>query len=296
MSNALTVNVTINTSPTRSGVDRPDGVTGDQVHVMYVIPSDGTDRHLDTNGAITNSVAAWNGWLTAQTGGSHLRIDTSAGVPDITFVKLDKTDAEIAASGDDRTAIEADLHTLGFNQPGKIYAVYYDGTGNFCGGGAFPPGLVGNVAAVYLQGSDPRVTPPALCASNPVGADATNPGYFDYGMVHEVTHTLGFVAACAPHISVEAHVGDSPHDLMYSPKDASGAPWTFPLVLDFGHDDYYHHNIPGCLDLARSAFLDPLPAGAQAPPGWAAGAAALSVAPDITLAPGRSAPLPPAGR
>ena len=153
------------------------------------------------------------------------------------------------------------------------------------------------MAAVYLQGSDPRTVPAAQCNVNPVGGDASNPGYFDYGLLHEIVHTLGFVAACAPHISVQAHVGDSPRDLMYSPKDASGAPWQFPAVLDVGHDDYYQHRIPGCLDLARSAFLDPLPAGAQAPPGWApvAGSAgALSETPVLPVQSGWSAPLPTA--
>ncbi len=293
---ALNVPVTI-AAPVRATVDQADDLAGDQVHVMYVVPSDGTDRQLDVNGAITNSIAAWSGWLTGQTGGSRFRVDTVHGVPDVTFVRLGQTDAQVAASGDDRGQVESDLHAMGFNQPGKIYAVYYDGTGNFCGGGAYPPALVGNVAALYLQGSDPRVTPAARCGANPVGADASNPGYFDYGMVHEIVHTLGFVPACAPHVSVQAHVGDSPRDLMYSPKDASGAPWQFPAVLDFGHDDYYRRPNPGCLDLARSAFLDPLPAGAQSPPGWTSATAnALSVPPAVVVRSGWSAPLPARGK
>jgi hypothetical protein len=39
-------------------------------------------------------------------------------------------------------------------------------------------------------------------------------------------------------------------------------------VLDLNHDDYFGHAIPGCRDLANSAFLEPLPAAAEAPPGW----------------------------
>ena len=89
------------------------------------------------------------------------------------------------------------------------------------------------------------MSPPAQCGDNPVGADATNPRYFDYSMVHEVVHTLGFVAACAPHISVQAHVDVAADDLMYSPRTAGAPPWQFPAVLDVGHDDYYGHAIPG---------------------------------------------------
>ena len=288
-SNLVTLGVTVVT-PARAAVDLPDDVTGDQVHVMYVLPSDGSDRQLDVNGAITNSIAAWTGWLTAQTGGSRMRLDTFDGVPDVTFVRLPQTDAAVAA-GDPRGQIEADLHALGFNAPGKVYAVYYDGTGEFCGAGAYPPALVGNVAALYLRGLDHRVNPPAVCASNPVGADGAIPGYFDYSMLHEVVHTLGFVAASAPHISVQAHVDDSNHDLMYSPKTTPAAPWQFPAVLDAGRDDYYRHSIPGCLDLARSAFLAPLPAGAQPPPGWTT-SGALAVAPDLGRSAGRSVPAP----
>jgi hypothetical protein len=41
----------------RSTVDRPDDISGSQVHVVYAIPSDGTDRELDTNGVIAGTVA-----------------------------------------------------------------------------------------------------------------------------------------------------------------------------------------------------------------------------------------------
>jgi hypothetical protein len=293
--NALTLPVTIAT-PTRATSDRPDDVTGDQIHVVYAVASDGVDHRLDTSGAITNSIAAWNGWFAQQTGGTRLRLDTFQGTPDVTFVRLPESDAVIAASGDDRREIEGLLNNLGFDQPGKIYAVYYDGTGEFCGAGAYPPGIIGNVAALYLQGHDDRVTPPASCGANPVGADPANPRYFDYSMVHEIVHTLGFVAACAPHISVTAHVDDATDDLMYSPRTAGGAPWQFPAVLDAGHDDYYDHSIPGCLDLADSAFLDPLPPAAQQPPGWPSGVGALAVPEAGAAGGGRSLPAPPPPR
>jgi hypothetical protein len=48
---------------------------------------------------------------------------------------------------------------------------------------------------------------------------------------------------------------------------AGPEPWQ-PSVLDSGHDDYFRHNIPRCLDLAQSAFLDPAPQNAVLPPGW----------------------------
>ena len=35
---------------------------------MYVIPSDGVDRSFDVNDTIVNSTAAWESWLSDQTG------------------------------------------------------------------------------------------------------------------------------------------------------------------------------------------------------------------------------------
>jgi len=98
---------------------------------------------------------------------------------------------------------------------------------------------------------------------NPVGADPTNPGYIDFGMLHEIFHTLGAVPTCAPHQTQGGHVSDSPADLMY----AGDQPW-MPSILDIGRDDYYGHPQNGCLDLADSIFFNPKPTAQQLPPSW----------------------------
>src|SRR5262245_9110300 len=67
----------------RSFVDRPDQVTGSQMHVMYVLPSDGIDEQLDVNGTIGTSVLAFNLWLLDQTPNRWLRLDTYQDLPDI---------------------------------------------------------------------------------------------------------------------------------------------------------------------------------------------------------------------
>jgi hypothetical protein len=238
----------------RSNVDRRDGSKAPQIHVFYVVPSDGVDRHLDTDGTLANSVASFERWLAGQTGGKALRADTFHRSLDVTFFRLSETDGDVAAHGAFvREEIEAELQAAGFDRANKVYAVYYDGTSTFsCGGGAWPPQIPGTVAAMYLHGLPQGPIP---CDTNQLAAAGAAPTYFDLGMLHEIMHTLGFVATCAPHEWRSGHVSDSANDLMWA-GDTRWAPdgWD-AVVLDFGHDDYYRAPGPGCLDLSDSRFL-----------------------------------------
>jgi List-Bact-rpt repeat protein len=218
--------------------------------VVYVVPADGVDRALDTNGTIAASVANWEGWLRGQTGGHGLRLDTFGGAVDVTFFRLAETDAATAATGAFvRDAIERELGAGRPTNPQKIYAVYYDGTSTYaCGGGAWPPSLPGTVGAIYMPAT----------FWNTSGIPCYEPSrslaglqLMDLAILHELMHTLGFVPTCAPHHTRAGHVSDSPTDLMY----AGDGRWD-PSVLDVGRDDYYGAHIPGCADLADSPFLE----------------------------------------
>ena len=72
----------------------------------------------------------------------------------------------------------------------------------------------------------------------------------DFAILHETLHTLGFVPSCAPHQTRAGHTSDDPTDIMW----AGDGNWD-PSVLDYGHDDYFNANVPGCLDLADSSYL-----------------------------------------
>jgi hypothetical protein len=233
----------------RATTDRPDDVQGPQLHVIYAVPRDGEDRGLDTSGTIATSIAAIQEWLAAETGGRRLVLDTFGGELDVTFARLDRTDAEISARGPFvRDELEALLQSAGVLRPTKIYAVYYDGgSTHACGGGAWPPTLPGRVAALYLRGTPPGAPP---CSQNPFGAPGAA-GYVEFSMLHEVLHTIGFVAECAPHHTLAGHASDSPNDLMW----AGDAPWQLPPRLDIGRDDYFGHGRSDCADLARSDLL-----------------------------------------
>ncbi len=245
--------------------DRPDDVSGSQVHVMYVLPSDLDDRRLDVDGVLANSVGSFQTWLASRTAGRRLRIDTYQGEVDVTFFRLGRSDAVMQSYREFvRDEIERELAEAGLLRPGKLYAVYYDGGSVWsCGAGAWPPDLPGQVAAMYLRGTPPDA--PA-CSTNDLASSPTAaPGYFEFGMLHEILHTLGFVADNAPHEHARGHVPE-PTDLMY----AGVEPWQ-PATLDVGQDDYYGNNVPPeVLNFTNSPFLLPSAAGQQRASNWGA--------------------------
>ena len=221
--------------------DRPDDFAGPQVHVLYVVAADVPDRELDTDGEIAASVASWQSWLRGQTGGRGIRLDTYQGALDVTFFRLATTSS--GALPRPSVAISTELAAAGFSASDKIYAVYYDGASTLsCGDGAllYP--------SEYLTGSDSRTG--TRCTGS---FAASPPGYFDFGLLHELVHGLGYVPSCAPHAASQ-HVNDSPYDLMWG----GGSPWaSLPdMQLDIGRDDYFEARIPGCPDLSGSRFLE----------------------------------------
>ena len=208
--------------------------------MLYVVAAYVFDRELDTDGEIAASVASWQSWLRGQTGGRGIRLDTYQGQLDVSFFRLGTTSS--AAAPRPAVAISTELAAAGFRAPDKIYAVYYDGASTLaCGDGGAP------YPSMYLTGSDSRSG--TRCSGS---FGVSPPGYFDFGLLHEVVHSFGYVPSCAPHAAVP-HVNDSPFDLMWG-----GGPWaSLPdMRLDVGHDDYFEARIPDCPDLSGSRFLE----------------------------------------
>lgn len=261
----------------RSYADRPDDAPGMyQVHFLYVLPADGTDYQRDLDGKINVTVDTVNEWFAGQSGGSKFRFDTYQGALDITFVQIGMTsrqviDASVSQYGGKywiRDILEAELVKTRLFQPGKIYVSMFEITSHpgTCADAAHPDDLMGRMAGLYTSailddGYD--------CASESFGAGNS---YTDMGVIHEIVHTLGFAASCGANpTSAEnfSHTGDDNADLMWAPDAGSTLYWDSDnMTLDPGNDDYYDHDIPNCPDLADSAFLEPLPADPQTPPGW----------------------------
>src|SRR5512145_64893 len=82
----------------RSTVDRPAQVTGRQIHVIYMIPKDGTDRGFDTTGTLERSVIRFQNWFGVRTA-LKFREDQYQGRLDITFFRSSRTDEQIARFG-----------------------------------------------------------------------------------------------------------------------------------------------------------------------------------------------------
>ena len=250
-----------------STLDREDEVDGYQVHFIYMLPEDGEDAFLDVSGEIALSAQAMNEWLAGQTEGSRLRYDTYQGDLDVSFLLLDHSSEEISALGTEILGlIEYELKTRGFNAGNKLCVVYYDGFfvshSGYCGISSHPPDGLGVTAALLLRGYSPEQD--AVCPRQ-FTKSIDYVGYFETTILHELLHLLGMVPECAPH-GDGGHVSDSPQDLMYFQYDGSYSPlYTY---LDYRNDDYFDHGDPNCADLARSAFLEPLPHDAELPPRW----------------------------
>ena len=256
-SGSIAITVTAPTSASsRSTVDRTDEAVGSQIHFMYVLPSDGVDRGLDTTQTLANTIGSFQNWLGGQTGGRRLRADTYAsGKLDITFARLTRTDAAMKSYGVFiRDSLEKLLIASGFSSATKIYAVYYDGGAvNTCGSGPWPPLLPGRVTALYLHGTFDTGAPP--CDANPFASSPTAaPGYIDFAMIHEILHALGIVSSVAPNHTLSGHVSTDPTDLMY----AGSLPWR-PAVLDFNKQNYFNATgLPaGIINLAQSSYMLP---------------------------------------
>ena len=136
----------------RATTDRPDDISGSQVHVVYMLPADGVDQSLDTNGTVAGAVEWARSWFSGQTGGRRVRFDTAQGALDVTFLRTTRSDAEYVSMGNRiRDGVAADLAAAGFATPTKIYSVFFGGGsprhGSIpCGQGARP----GTMSALYL--------------------------------------------------------------------------------------------------------------------------------------------------
>ncbi len=233
-----------------SAADRqPDATLGFAVHVAYVRPPGEPDRFAEFAPRIVGDVAAMEAWWRSQDATRSPRFDLFPVVCTTVFGALDISNVELpqAISGINSAFNEIRFllaSEAGFNEPEKVYLVYYDGpTGQsglerVCGQGAEAGSGMPGVAVVYLDSC---------------GATRTDSLRPVVG-VHELVHVLGAVDKGAPHLCNSGHVCDVATDLLAATLTGEELE---AHVLDAGRDDYYGH--PGSwLDVQDSLFLERL--------------------------------------
>ena len=239
----------------RSFADRPDDISGPQIHVVYAVLKDDKDRELDRHGLIATSFENIQDWLASEIGRT-LRLDTYQGELDVTFLELDELPGLVQGEFGEALgpgSLEGIASLLPRRTADKKYAVYFDVPAPVAGLGDEGIG----VGATYLAGRTPGVA---------------GIGEAERTMLHEVIHMLGGVGDCAPNslarfeglqgrCGATGHVTDDPHDLMgvqvvEIDGEITRVRYFGGTTLDANRDDYIGHGRPGCFDLLRSPYVE----------------------------------------
>ena len=260
----------------RSTVDRPDEVSGRQIHVVYLVPSDAADESLDVNGVLEDSMRATNAWVRAETGDLEWRLDTytfswddpetieedpiDIEAVDVSYIKSTKPGSQLNGVSE----VESELVAKGFDVSSKRYFVYSAANaGGVCGDAWWnfsptPDNFDGQYSAVYL-GSSPG------CRAKEFAPDATTPSYTEAIVAQEILHNDGQVTLVAPHNCASSgslgHVCTNPLWISQD-LDPESYDVLFPFVgrplsekhLDEDHLDYFRHPFPW-RDLETSVYF-----------------------------------------
>lgn len=259
----------------RATADRPDLTDLPQVHTIYFVPSDGTDRAYDTDGTLNAALAAMNQWFLNETG-REVRLDTfeyrRTRYPDITFIRGLKTTGEYADPDGPGafTAITSELSERGWNAYGgvKRYLIYYEGPAESAGicGTAFY-----TLGAGYAQYSVIFLGAATGCGARDFGSPETGAGTSEAIAVQEMLHNEGQIRPEALHhcAANQGHVCTAQAGSQLTRVNRGADPEsvdvmfpyvTFPLrakKLDPGRDDYYDHPFLTHRDLIDSPFWEP---------------------------------------
>lgn len=262
----------------RALADRPDDSALPQVHVYYVLAKDSPDERYDVNGAIHASLDSANQWLFVN-GGKRVRYDTFEGRIDVTFVRLEQTEAQLWMDPSDPTVkcrlqpcpfmptIVSQLRARGLAPTSDISVVLYGGQTTpasrpewpWCGyAGGRERAVVYPINQVDVLTGEVGCMGPDTIASVPQSQNTLG-----LSVIHEILHVLGAVGA-SPNSdsdgSYGGHIGNDPFDLMGGSRGI--------VRLDPGRDDYWGHGRAGGVDASKSVFMVPTDADAVFPSGW----------------------------
>jgi hypothetical protein len=264
-----------------------DGVTGKRVEVLYLRPSDKTDRFATVKDALGQYVVRADRQLNAsaaETGGSrHWRFVTEADPAGIAPCVLKITKVDVGSADDDSfDATVTKLRSLGYNRADRKYLIFGE-SDVYCG-----------IGSIYSDSQPGQANINNGSYAQYARADA---GCWNYAEAHELMHNLGGVQTGAPNATPNFHCTDEADEMCYD-DDGSG-----PVVMrtvcsgrdgslfDCNHDDYFLAGTPLAgnwlathWNTAASAFLiDPGFVADTTPPAVPSGLAAAPGPGQVTL-------------
>ena len=262
----------------RAFADRPDDSPLPQVHVYYVLAKDSPDGRFDVDGSIHRSLDSANRWLFAN-GGKRIRYDTFRDEIDVTFVRLDQTEAQLWMDPADPATkcrlrpcpflptIVSQLRARGLAPTDDISVILYGGQTTpasrpewpGCGyAGGRERALVYPINQIDVLRGDIGCMGPDSIAGVPQSQNTLG-----LSVIHEIFHVLGAVGA-SPNSDSDGtfggHIRNDQSDLMGGSQGI--------VRLDPGRDDYWGHGRAGTVDVSKSVFLSPSDGDATFPPGW----------------------------
>ena len=170
----------------RSTVDRPDQVSGYQIHTVYVSLKDSSDVAYDTNGQIDSWVKDAQNWLQAKVGKKFI-FDTFGGQADTTFLKSKYNAAELCNTCGTLEKLTAEYLSQDPKIPGSktlLFFIHDNLSPTSCGWA----GLLDNRALVHNLGS-------TNCNSSQ-GPSLRGIGDTSRTLIHELIHTYGIGHPC----------------------------------------------------------------------------------------------------
>ncbi|OGL24664.1 hypothetical protein A3A68_00855 [Candidatus Saccharibacteria bacterium RIFCSPLOWO2_01_FULL_48_13] len=217
----------------RSYVDRPDEVSGPQVHIVVVKLAGGPDTQMDIDGTLERDLQNSLDWQAGDGRGDglSLRLDTYQGRPDITYFQSAYSSDQLKYPTNAPSLIGNELYAAGnISDPSrkKLLGIV---VGDFlpCGVANWPPNFPGNTALVSAKQE---------CSLFSTGNEfrQRHKTYF-----HEIAHTVGAVSIKAPNSDGNAHSKET-NDVMGSTPNpgADGQNYRF----DVNHDDWWYDALP----------------------------------------------------
>jgi len=217
-----------------------DGTAGKRVEVLYVRPSDMTDRFASIKDALGSYVIRADRQLNAsarETSGSrHWRFVTDPDPAGVAPCVLRITKVDVGSADDDTfDAMVAAVRSRGFNRTDRKYLMF--GESNvYCG--------IGSIYSDSRPGQDNYNNG---SFSQYARADAS---CWNYAEAHELMHNLGGVQTDAPNATPGFHCTDENDEMCYD-DDGSGpivmrsiCPNRDGSLFDCNHDDYFLAGTP----------------------------------------------------